>query len=138
MCGKMTGFMTRWAAAFVLLASTFNPTQYNYVVWLQNYGWQNLSVAVLVGLLMAIGYVIFLRATLRSIGVGGMVLLLAVAGAALWVLHDIGLLALEDRSANLWLGIGALSFVFGVGLNWSHVRRALSGQSDMDDVGEGE
>jgi hypothetical protein len=35
---------------------------------------------------------------------------------------------------NVWLALFALSFVLGIGLSWSHVRRALSGQADMDDV----
>ena len=28
------------------------------------------------------------------------------------------------------------SLVLGVGLSWSHIRRAISGQADMDDVDE--
>ncbi len=134
--GTVTGFLTRWAAAFLLLGCTFNPTQYNYVAWLRSYGSDNLSIAVLVGLLLVVGYVIYLRATMRSIGAGGMVLILAIVGATFWVLHDVGLLTLDDSELNTWFALGALSFVLGVGLNWSHVRRALSGQADMDDVDE--
>ncbi len=63
-----------------------------------------------------------------------MALVLAVVGALLWVLYDFGLLSLENYDVNVWLGILALSIVLGVGLSWSHVRRVLSGQSDMVDV----
>jgi hypothetical protein len=52
------------------------------------------------------------------------------------VLYDFGLLNLENRSAQVWLGIFALSIVLGIGLSWSIVRRKLSGQYDMDDVDE--
>jgi len=52
----------------------------------------------------------------------------------LWVLYDFDLLSLENYDVNVWLGILALSIVLGVGLSWSHVRRVLSGQSDMVDV----
>lgn len=130
----MTGFLTRWAAAGLLLACTFNPTQYNYLTWLRSYGSENLSIAVLFGLLLAVGYTIYFRATVRSIGTGGMMLVLAILCALVWVLQDVGLLTLDDSALNTWLAIGALSFVLGVGLNWSHVRRALSGQSDVDDI----
>lgn len=130
------GFITRWLCAFALLAATFNPTDYNYVNWVMDYGNQNLSIAVLAGLLLGIGYIIYLRATLRSIGAFGMLLVLAVVGAGLWVLYDFGVLRLSNPSLNLWLGLAALSLVLGVGLSWSHVRRALSGQADMDDVDE--
>ena len=130
------GFVMRWFFAFALLAATFNPTKYNYVDWVREFGGQNMSVAVLMGLLLLIGYIIYLRATLRSIGAFGMMLVMAVVGALLWVLYDFGVLRLDNASFNVWLGLGALSFVLGIGLSWSHVRRALSGQADMDDVDE--
>lgn len=130
------GFFIRWGCAFVLLAATFNPTEYNYVNWVMDYGRANMSIAVLTGLILGIGYIIYLRATLRSIGALGMILVLAVVGAGLWVLYDFGVLRIDDASFNLWLGLVALSFVLGIGLSWSHVRRALSGQSDVDDVDE--
>ncbi|MCX7559207.1 DUF6524 family protein [Sulfitobacter sp. F26204] len=128
------GFILRWLCAFLLLAATFNPTEYNYINWVVDYGRANLSIAVLAGLILGIGYIIYLRATLRSIGAVGMLLVLAVVGAGLWVLYDLGVLRLDNASFNLWLGLVALSFVLGIGLSWSHVRRSLSGQADMDDV----
>lgn len=128
------GFLARWLFAFGLLATTYNPTEYNYLAWAVQHGSSNLSVAVLGGLLLLIGYIIYLRATLRSIGGFGMALVLAVVGAVLWVLYDLGLLTLDNGNLNTWLGVFALSLVLGVGLNWSHVRRRLSGQADMDDV----
>ncbi|APX11065.1 DUF6524 family protein [Tateyamaria omphalii] len=130
------GFLARWLFAFGLLAATYNPSDYNYVSWTLQYGSENLSIAVLSGLLLLIGYIIYLRATLRSIGGFGMALVLAVVGAGVWVLYDLGLLALDNGNLNTWLGLFALSLVLGIGLNWSHVRRRLSGQADMDDVDE--
>ena len=130
------GFILRWLCAFALLAATFTPAQYHYINWVADYGGMNLSIAVLLGLLLLIGYIIYLRATLRSIGAFGMLLVLAVVGAGLWVLYDLGVLRLDNSSFNVWLALIALSLVLGVGLSWSHVRRALSGQSDMDDVDE--
>lgn len=130
------GFLTRWAFAFLLVAATFNPTQFNYVRWVFAHGAQNLSLAVLIGLVLAVGYIIYLRATLRSIGTGGMMLVLALIGALVWVLYDFGLLRLENNGVTVWLAVFSLSLVLGVGLSWSHIRRALSGQSDVDDIDE--
>ena len=130
------GLFLRWLFAFVLLALTYNPTQWNYVRWsVANYN-VHLSVVVLMGLILAVAYIIYLRATLRSIGGFGMFLILAMVLALLWVLYDFGLLALDNREMNVWLGILALSAVLGIGLGWSHVRRRLSGQADMDDLDE--
>jgi len=128
------GFLIRWFCAFVLLTVTFNPTKYNYVTWAREYGHMNLSVAVLLGLLLFIGYIIYLRATLRSIGGLGMLLVLALVGSSLWVLYDFEILRLDNPSFNTWLALVTLSFVLGIGLSWSIVRRAVSGQADVDDV----
>jgi hypothetical protein len=129
----MLGFVLRWAVAFGLLAATFNPTEWNYARWAQMNFSDQMPLAVLLGLLLAVGYIIYLRATLRSIGGFGMGL---VAAALLWVLYDYGLLTFENPTQNTWLGLAALSLVLGIGLSWSHVRRKLSGQADMDDVDE--
>lgn len=134
--GDRMGYFLRWIFAFLLLALTFNPTDYNYVRWsMVNYS-SELPITVLMGLLLTIGYIIYLRATLRSIGGFGMFLVLAVVAALLWVLYDWGILTLENRALNTWLGVFALSLVLGIGLSWSLVRRQLTGQADIDDVDE--
>ena len=130
------GFVLRWFFAFALLALTFNPTEWNYVRWVTEHGGESLSIAVLLGLLLLVGYIIYLRATLRSIGPFGMGLVAALVAAVLWVLFDFGLMNLDNPRVNLWIGIFALSVVLGIGLSWSHVRRKLSGQADIDDVDE--
>ena len=128
------GFLIRWAFAFLLLAATCNPTQWNFVRWAMGNYQNMLSVTVLVGLILAIGYIIFLRATLRSIGMFGMLLVLAVAGTLLWVLFDQGFIDLTNPTINTWLGIIVMSLVLAIGLSWSIVRRKISGQADVDDV----
>lgn len=132
----MVEFGLRWAFAFVLLVATFNPTEWNYVRWAtDNYSSQT-PLVLFFGLILAIGYIIYLRATLRSIGAFGMLLVAALVGSLVWVLQDLGLLSLENRSVQVWLGILALSIILGVGLSWSIIRKRLSGQVDMDDVEE--
>lgn len=130
------GFLLCWLFAFVLLAATYNPTQWNYVRWTMTNYEDQLSIAVLAGLILLIGYIIYLRATLRSIGLFGMLLVLAVAGTLIWVLFDQGLINLSNPTVNTWIGIAVLSVVLAIGLSWSIVRRTLSGQSDMDDVAD--
>lgn len=132
----MVGFGIRWAFAFVLLAATYNPTGWNLTRWgMENWETQ-MPLTLFLGLLLLVGYIIYLRATLRSIGLFGMVLILLIAATFLWVLYDYGWISLEDPTVNTWIGLVLMSLVLGIGLNWSHVRRRLSGQSDMDDVDE--
>ncbi|WP_299790149.1 DUF6524 family protein [uncultured Marivita sp.] len=130
------GFLLRWLFAFCLVAATYNPTQYNFTRWALTDGQDRLSITVLAGLVLLVGYIIYLRATLRSIGAFGMILILALVGALLWVAYDFGLLDLQNRNLTVWIGIFALSLVLGIGLSWSIVRRKLSGQADVDDVDE--
>lgn len=130
------GVFLRWVFAFVLLTATYNPTEWNYVKWAMAHYQERLSVVVFCGLVLFIGYIIYTRATIRSIGGFGMFLVLAVVASLLWVLYDMKLLSLDNQDVNTWLGILALSVVLGIGLSWSHVRRALSGQYDVDDYDE--
>jgi len=128
------GFLLRWLFAFVLLAATYNPTQYNYAVWASANWDGRLSLVVLGAIILLIGYIIYLRATLRSIGPFGMALILALAGALIWVAYDFGWLDLNDQTFLTWLGLLVLSIVLAIGLSWSIVRRKLSGQADVDDI----
>ena len=130
------GFVVRWAVAFALLALTFNPSDINFVRWVARDWPEQMPLIVLAGLILFTGYVIYLRATLRSIGAFGMALVAALFAALIWVLIDFGILSLGNRSLTVWLGLLVLSLVLGIGLSWSIVRRKLSGQADVDDVDE--
>lgn len=130
------GFVIRWLAAFVLLALTFNPTDLNFVRWAQDAWNSQTPFVVLAGLVLLTGYIIYLRATFRSIGAFGMGLIAAIFAALVWVLIDMGILDLANRSLNMWLGLLALSLILGIGLSWSIVRRRLTGQTDVDDIDE--
>ena len=130
------GFLLRWLVAFGLVAVTYNPTQWNFMSWAKTNFSTELPMTVLFALVLFVGYVIFIRATLRSIGGFGMALVAAVFAALVWVLWDQGVLSLNNSAMNTWMGILALSLVLGVGLSWSFVRRAMSGQFDVDDADE--
>lgn len=130
----MAGFLLRWAFAFILVGLTYNPTDLNFVVWARDAMNGQMSYVALASVLLVIGYIIYLRATLRSIGIIGIMLVAALVGTLVWVAYDAGFLTLADRDMRLWLAIAGLSFILGIGMSWSHVRRALSGQADVDDA----
>ncbi|MEM9032885.1 MAG: DUF6524 family protein, partial [Pseudomonadota bacterium] len=112
------GFVLRWVVAFVLLALTFNPTDLNFVRWSVTAWPTQMPLVILAGLVLFTGYIIYLRATLRSIGAFGMALIAALFGALIWVLIDYGVLTLQNRSLNVWLGLLVLSLILGIGLSW--------------------
>jgi hypothetical protein len=128
------GIFLRWLGAFLLLTATYNPTDWNYIRWVSSSFSTQLPLAILLGLLLGVGYMVYVVATLRSIGAFGVVLVAAVAGSALWVLYDWGWLGLANPSVNLWLGILVLSIILGIGLSWSILRQRLSGQASVDEI----
>jgi hypothetical protein len=128
--------LIRWLIAFVLLAATWNPTDWNFSRWAAENWDTQMPLAVLGGLVLAVVYIVYLRATLRSIGPIGMALVAAVFGALIWVLIDWGWLQTGNSVTNQWLGIVLASLVLGIGLSWSILRRRISGQVDIDDVDE--
>ena len=130
----MAGFLSRWLAALALLALTYNPTNWNYTHWAAGAWGEQTPLVLLAGLLLLVGYLIYLRATLRSIGAFGMALIAALVASSVWVLVDWHILRLDDPGTATWIALVALSFILGIGLSWSIVRRRLSGQLDVDDV----
>ncbi|MHA3976811.1 DUF6524 family protein [Halovulum sp. GXIMD14794] len=129
-------FLIRWAAALALVLLTYNPAGFSYVHWVSNGFGEAPAIKVFIGLLLAVAYVIYLRATVRSIGIVGIALVLALIGALVWVLIEAGMISIENPSVMTWLALITLSIVMGVGLSWSIIRRRLSGQLDVDDVEE--
>lgn len=127
-------FLMRWIFAQILVLATFNPTDYSYYRWAQNAFETELPLVIFLGVVLLIGYIIFLRATLRSIGVIGITLIVALAGSLMWVLIDRGLLSLDNVDLLTWVGLIGVGLILGLGMSWSHIRRMLSGQLDVDDV----
>lgn len=124
----------RWLGAFALLSATFNPTQWNFIRWSQANFASQMPLTVLLGPLLGVAYMIYIGATLRSIGGFGIALIGAIFGCLVWVLNDWGILTLDNSSLNVWLGILALSLVLGIGLSWSILRQRLSGQASVDEI----
>ena len=129
-------FSLRVIFSVALVFLTYNPTQFSYVSWLLDYGEGDLPLVVLVGITLLICYVIYIRATLRSIGLFGMALAGAFTAAMIWVLVDFGIVDVEGGNTLQWIVLATIAFILGIGLSWSHVRRLLSGQADVDDVDE--
>ena len=45
-----------------------------------------------------------------------------------------GWLGLDNVTLFSYIGLFILSAVLATGMSWSHIRRRISGQADMDDV----
>ena len=127
------GILLRWLGAFLLLAATFNPTEWNYVRWATLHGTHQFPLAVFLGLILGVGYVVYGVATYRSIGLFGFFFLAAVFVAGVWVLLDWGVVSLSNSVLNTWLIIFVLSVILAIGLVWAKLFHRLSGQITDDD-----
>lgn len=129
-------FFVRLIAALILVFGTFNPSPYSYFAWVTDPVGGNIPLKALAGVAMLIAYVIFLRATWRSIGPIGLVLAVAFFGALVWVLIDFGLIIPGQGQSMTYVILVVMSAVLAIGMSWSHVRRRIAGQVDADDVDE--
>ena len=130
------GFLIRWLAAFVLLAATFNPTELSYYHWARDNWGDQLPLVVLGGLILLVCFILFLTAVLRGIGAFGVLLVVAVLAALVWVMVDLGWISLDNPSSNTWIALIMASIVLAIGMYWGILWRRLSGQLEVDDEGE--
>ncbi len=130
------GFLLRFMFALLLVMLTYNPSGYSYSHWLQNNFSDFGPLLGIAGISLIIGWVIYLRATLRSLGSIGLILAGLFFAAIIWLLIDWGWLGLNNVTALSWVILVLISAVLAVGISWSHIRRKISGQVDADDVDE--
>lgn len=133
-------FVIRLVFALALVFLTYNPSGYSFYHWAKE-ALVNDAVGITPPLAMSaivllIGWTIYIRATLRSLGAFGLSLAFAFFGIIIWWLIDIGWLALDNVSVFSYLALFILSAVLATGMSWSHIRRRLSGQADVDEVDE--
>lgn len=122
----------RLTFAFALVFLTYNPSGYSWLGWLMTDTAMVYKVAA--GIVLLIGWAIFLRATWNSLGAVGTALAGGFFVVIIWLLIEWGLIALDDSSTVAWVLLFVLSGVLAVGMSWSHVRRRLSGQFDTDEI----
>ncbi len=126
-------FLGRLAFAVVLVFATYNPTEYSFFGWVFSDAAEFGPVMALAGVALLIGWVIFLNATMQSMGWLGIILGSALFACVIWLLIDIGWLSLDSTSALSWVTLVLLSFILAVGMSWSHIWRRLTGQFDVND-----
>jgi hypothetical protein len=126
----------RLVIALALVLLTYNPSGYSYVHWFRG------ALAAgsagpehyFVGVVLIIGWVIFLRATLLSLGGVGVLLGAAFLGTFMWLLTKYKIIPAESATAIVWITLVCMGALLAAGMSWSHIRRRMSGRVDVDDV----
>ncbi len=130
-------YLIRLVAAMFLVFASYNPSGYSWFHWISNAADRFDPVILFTGVVLTIGWVIYLRATARSLGMFGVILALAFVASLIWVMVDFGLLSLSNPIFFQYIVLFVLSLVLATGMSWSHIRRKMTGQLDVDDVEEG-
>lgn len=135
------GLLARVVGALALVYGTYNPEGVSFFHWVilplvRGEGVASLGAGkVVVGILLLIGWMVFLKATRRSLGLVGAGLVLALGAALIWLLVEQGVLAPRGIRAISHVALIVVSLVLAIGLSWSSVSRRLTGQMDTDEVG---
>ncbi len=131
-----TGLLLRFLVGLVLVFASYNPEEWSYWHWaLANL--PDFSVLkAFVGVVLLIGWSIYLRATVRSLGPFGLILAVAFFGTLIWLLVDTGILPADSVRAVSYIVLVIISGVLAVGVSWSHLRRRITGQIDVDEIEE--
>ncbi len=131
---SVRGIGLRFLYAFALVCFTWNPSRFNYVEWALAQ-WQSLApLVVFVGLVLIVAWIVFVRATARSLGALGIILSVALAASVLWILFYYKIVSTESRTLLGWIVLVLLSAILAAGMSWSLLRRGWSGQADVDDI----
>lgn len=131
-----SGFGIRLLGALIVVFATYNPEGISYFHWGMRDFFPIDPLRIVVGIILLIAWIIFIRATMRSLGGVGLILTAALCAALLWLLIDWGIVPGGSVKVISYAVLLIIALILAVGMSWSHIRRRMSGQYDMDDVDE--
>jgi len=136
----LQSFLIRLVFALVLVYASYNPSGYSWFHWAKDTLFaENLTISsgfAMATVVLLIGWVVYIRATLRSLGALGLGLAFSFFGIIVWWLVDLGLIGLDSVSVMTYIVLFLFGAILATGMSWSHIRRRMSGQLDVDEVDE--
>ncbi len=129
-----TGVILRFIFAILLVLLTYNPTGYSYFHWFYHSLDNFTPYIAIAGVALVIGWVLYVRATLESLGLMGLLLAGIFFGCMVWLFVYWGWLSLTNVSAVTWVIEVILAALLAIGMSWSHIHRRMTGQVDVDQV----
>ena len=131
-----SGVFLRFLFALLLVLLSYNPSGYSFFHWVYNSISDIKPYTVIAGLVLLIGWGIYIKATLNSLGVIGILVLTALFASLVWLFVYWGFLSVSDVSAMAWVIEILLAALLALGMCWSHFTRRMSGQVDVDEIEE--
>ena len=131
-----SGIVLRFLFSILLVLLSYNPSGYSYLHWVYNNIHSVTPYIAIAGLVLIIGWAIYLKATLNSLGMVGILLASALLGCLIWLLIYWKLLDINNTSAVAWVVEILLALLLAAGMCWSHITLRWSGQVDVDEIDE--
>ena len=129
-----SGVILRFLFALLLVLLSYNPSGYSYFHWV-HYSFSDITpYVVIAGIILLIGWGIYIKASLNSLGLIGLIALAALFACLVWLFIYWGFLSVNDISAMAWVIEILLAAMLAVGMCWSHFTRRMSGQVDVDEI----
>ncbi len=130
---SFVNYLIRFVLALALVFATYNPSGYSWYHWFTHAPDKLDPLLVFACVVLLIGWVIYIRATLRSLGAIGTILAVAFFAALTWMMVGYGWLSLDSPTILTWVVLTMLAAIMAAGMSWSYIRRRMSGQLDVDD-----
>lgn len=129
-----SGIALRFLFALLLVLLSYNPSGYSFFHWVYNSLSHITPYIVIAGLMLLIGWGVYIQATVNSLGMVGIVVMSALFASLVWLFIYWGILSVTDISAMAWVIEVLLAALLTVGMCWSHFTRRMSGQVDVDEI----
>jgi hypothetical protein len=138
----VSGFALRLVFALALVYATYNPWGVSYAAWLtgtwapaEESSWfASPALKFVIGVVLAIAWVVYGTAARRSLGGVGILLVVALCAGVIWLLVEQGVFSMANLPTLTHIALVVVAVVMAIGMGWSHTRRRLTGQVDTDEV----
>jgi hypothetical protein len=129
-----SGVGWRFLVALILVFASYNPSGYSYFHWVVRVLPQVNPYVALAGIVLIVGWAMYVRATLRALGWFGITLVVGVCACIIWLLFTWQVLSFTSTTPLAWAVLLTIVVALTTGMCWSHVSRRVSGQVDVDEV----
>ncbi len=134
---NLGSFFVRLFFALILVFASYNPSGYSFYGWLLKSIENGFTpIMALAAIILLIGWIVYLRASITSLGFIGLILAFAFFSSLLWVVIDWGIVPADSIELIIYIILTLLSMVLAIGMSWSHIRRRMSGQVDVNETEE--
>jgi len=134
---NLGSFFVRLFFALILVFASYNPSGYSFYDWLLKSIENGFTpIMALAAIILLIGWIVYLRASITSLGFIGLILAFAFFSSLLWVVIDWGIVPADSIELIIYIILTLLSMVLAIGMSWSHIRRRMSGQVDVNETEE--